>query len=95
MKHIKELTAQKKRHIVGQPGLRLKVCKSWGDPEGGQGVQTPLKNHKNIGFPSNNDPDPLNITKLPSQHSMVGHYRRARETPLQWCFAYGPMMAHF
>ena len=27
---------------------------------GGQGVRTtPLKNHKNIGFPSNIDPDPL------------------------------------
>ena len=25
----------------------------------------PLKNHKNIGFPSNIGPDPLNITKLP------------------------------
>ena len=39
----------------------------WGDPEGGQGVQTPLKNHKNIGILSNKGPDPLKITKLPSQ----------------------------
>ena len=39
---------------------------------GGQGVRTPLKNHKNIGFPSNIDPDPLKITKLPSQHLMLG-----------------------
>ena len=30
----------------------------------------PLKNHKNIGFLSNTGPDPLKITKLPSQHSM-------------------------
>ena len=37
---------------------------------GGQGVRTPLKNHKFIGFPSNTSPDPLKITKLPSQHSM-------------------------
>ena len=37
---------------------------------GGRGSVTPpsLKNHKNIGFPSNTDP--LKITKLPSQHSM-------------------------
>ena len=28
------------------------------DPEGG-GVRTSLKNHKNIGFPSNTGPDPL------------------------------------
>ena len=46
------------------------------------------ENHKNIGFPSNIDPDPLKITKLPSQHSMVGHYR-------QWRFADGPMVVHF
>ena len=32
---------------------------------------------------------------LPSQHSMVGHYRHASETPFQWRFAGGPMMAHF
>ena len=30
----------------------------------------------------------LIITKLPSQHSMVGHYR-------QWRFADGPMVVHF
>ena len=60
----------------------------WADPEGGQGVRTPLKYHKNIGFPSNIDPDPLNITKLPGQHPLVGHYRQCR-------FADGPMVVHF
>ena len=30
-----------------------------GPEGGGQKVCTPLKNHKNIGFPSNIDPDPL------------------------------------
>ena len=34
---------------------------------GGTGGPDPLKNHKNIGFPSNIDPNPLKITKLPSQ----------------------------
>ena len=29
------------------------------DPEGGLGVRTPLKNHNNIGFLSNNGPNPL------------------------------------
>ena len=29
------------------------------DPEGEQGVQTPLENHKNVGFFSNTGPDPL------------------------------------
>ena len=38
------------------------------DPEGGTGVRDPPpppKNHKNIGFLSNTDADPLKITKLP------------------------------
>ena len=39
------------------------------DPEGEQGYP-PLKNHKTIVFPSNTGPDPLKITKLPSQHLM-------------------------
>ena len=59
---------------------------SWVDPEGWgggeQGVRTPLKNPKNIGFPSNIDPDPVKITKLPSQHSIVGHYRHANNVSL-------------
>ena len=71
--------------------------KTWVDPEGGQGVRTPPPPEKSqtIGFPSNIDPDPLNITKLPSQHSLVDHYRHARETPFQSRIAGGPMMAHF
>ena len=56
---------------------------------GGQGVRiTP----ENIGFLSNTGPDPLKITKLPSQHSMLGHHRHASETPFKWRFAGGPMM---
>ena len=52
----------------------------WADPEGeGTGDPPPWKIKKNIGFPSNIDPDP---TKLPSQDSMVGHYRHASATPL-------------
>ena len=60
---------------------------------GGPGPLPPLKNHKNIGFLSNTGPDHLKITKLPSQHSMLGHHRNASETPFKWCFAGGPMMA--
>ena len=33
------------------------------DPEGGQGIRTPLKNHKYIGFLSNTGPDPLESHK--------------------------------
>ena len=37
----------------------------------GSGPPLPLKNLENIGFLSNTGPDPLNITKLPSQLSML------------------------
>ena len=60
-----------------------------GDPD------PPLQYHKNIGFLSNIDPDPLKIAKLPSQHSMVGHYRHASEMPLEWRFDGVPIMSHF
>ena len=30
---------------------------------------------------------PRKIIKLPSQHSMLGHYQSASETPFKWCFA--------
>ena len=62
---------------------------------GGQGVRTPLENYKNIGFLSNTGPDPLRITKLPSQYSMLGHHRPASEMPFKWRFAGGPFMAKF
>ena len=61
------------------------------DPEGGQGVRTPLKNHKFIGLPSNNGPDPLRNHKA----TMLGHHRHASETPFKWRFAGGPMMSRF
>ena len=51
-----------------------------GSREGGQGVRTPPEKYQNKGFLSNTGPDPLKITKLPSQHSMLGHYRHASET---------------
>ena len=44
---------------------------------------TPLENHKNIGFLSDTGPDPMKITKLSSQHSTLGHHRRASATPFK------------
>ena len=71
---------------------------AWVDPEGGgggQGSGAPApKNHKHIGFLSITGPDPLKITKLQSQHSMLGHHRHASKTPFKWRFARVPMMAH-
>ena len=43
----------------------------------------PLKNHKNIQLLSNTGPDPLEFSKLPSQHSTSGHHRHASETPFK------------
>ena len=53
-----------------------------------QGVRTPLKNHKIIGFLSNTGPDPLK----PSQYSMLSHQPhaswRADDDPLRVVFRY-------
>ena len=75
--------------------LTLYMGGSRGGGELTGGPDPPLKNHKNIGFPNNIDLDTLKFTKLPSLHSIVGHYRHASEAPVQWRFAGGPMMAHF
>ena len=56
----------------------------------GRKSRTPLKS-QNRGFLSNTDP--LKITKLPSQHSMLGHHRHASKMPFKWRFAGGPRMA--
>ena len=66
---------------------------SQADPEGGgegggRGPDPPLPHEKSQEYPLKN-------AKLPSQCSMVGHYRQASETPFQWSLAGGPMMAHF
>ena len=53
--------------------------------QGGQGVRTPLKKSQNIEFLSNRNtgPDSLKFSKLPSQHSTLGHHRHASETPFK------------
>ena len=66
--------------------------KTCADPEG-TGGPDPLENYSNIGFLSNTGTDPLKITKLPIQHSMLGHHRPASETPFKWHLAGGPFIA--
>ena len=73
-----------KEHFMG--GSRRGFGRGSGTP--------PMKNHKIIRFLCNTGPDSLKITKLPSQHSMVGHPRPARETPIKRRFAGEPMMTH-
>ena len=59
------------------------------------GSGTPLKNHKAKVFLSNSGPNPIKITKLSSQQSMLAHHQRASEMPYKWRFTGGLMMAHF
>ena len=40
----------------------------------------PMKNHKNIEFLSNPGRDSQEFSKLPTQHSTLGHHRHASET---------------
>ena len=53
----------------------------------------PLKNHKNIGFLAIQVLLLRKVTKLPSQHSMLGHHRPASETLFKLRFVWGQMMA--
>ena len=49
----------------------ISTCADPKGVDGGGGVQGPWEiEYKNIGFLSNNGPDPLKITKLPIQHSL-------------------------
>ena len=45
------------------------------DLEGGGTEDLALEKSRNIGFLSNTGLDPLKITKLPNQSSMLGHQR--------------------
>ena len=64
--------------------------------EGGgrTGGLDPPGNYKKVGFHSNTGPDPLKITKLPIQHSMLGHQLPASKMPFKWHFPGRPFMAH-
>ena len=66
---------------------------------GGQGSGTLLENYKNIGFLSNTGPFPLKITKLPIQHSMLGHHRPRQRNAIQMAFCWravkGPLIVVF
>ena len=70
-----------------------------GVSRGGQGVRTPLKNHKNKGFHNMLVRIYWKITRLPSQHSMLGHHRLDSEMPFHMTFRWrgdgGPLLVVF
>ena len=71
----------------------------WADPEGGQGVGTPLENHKNIGFLSNTGPDSFKNHKATKPAFNVGlslaRQRNAIEMAFRWRADDGPLIVVF
>ena len=81
-------------HVCGKSFVlvRLSVCAKFHknyrpecvDPEGDWGSEPPpLENHQAIGFLTITGPDPMEnwkSTKLPSQHSMLGHHLPVSKT---------------
>ena len=89
--HIKPIKPKKNRphktrktRRVGLYDKTRVLCQPWG--RGGPNTPPPRKITKNAGFYSNTGPDPLKITKLRSQQSMLGHHRHSSETPYIWRF---------
>ena len=69
------------------------------DPEGGQGVQTPLKNHKNIRFICNTGQDALKIQKATKSVFNVWPFSTCERNTIYMVFLWqvilGPRMARF
>ena len=55
---------------------------------------TPPEKSQNIGFLSNSGPDPLKNYKATEPAFNSPDHQHASETPFEWHFAGGPMMAH-
>ena len=69
---------------------------SWADPVGGQGVQNTPENPKYRVSLQYWSESPEKITKLPSQHSMFGHYQpTSDEMAFRWWADDGPFIAVF
>ena len=77
-------------YVIGPAHEILNVKHTRIQRGGGQRVRTPPPpppppiNHKAIGFLCNTGSEPWKITKLPNQHSILGHHRLASETPFKW-----------
>ena len=54
-----------------------------------------MENRKAVAFFRNTGMDPLENHKGTQQVFIVGHHQPANETPCEWCFAGGPVIARF
>ena len=81
-----EHTGYRNFYTEAKPSVGYKLTYAYPPPP------PPPKNHKNIWFLSETGSDPLKITNLSSQHSMLGHHRHASETPFICRFAGGPVV---
>ena len=82
-------------HFRQVPSFR---CMSWADPEGGQGVRTPLKNHKNIGFPSkywSGSPKNHKATKPAFNGGPSTRQQNAISKAFRWWADGGPFLVAF
>ena len=58
--------------------------KTWADPGGDMGSRSPLKNLKNIGFPSNIDLDPYNYHKATKPAINGGSLSARKQNAFRW-----------
>ena len=70
---------------------------TFADPEGGTlgGLDTPLENHKAIGFLSNTGPESLENHKATKPAFNIGPSLALQRIAIKWCFAGGLMTARF
>ena len=80
-----------------EPALDSSVLTACANLEGGRGSEhppPPEKSKINRVF-SNTCPDPLEITKLPSQNSMLGHFAGGPIMAFRWPADHGPLILAF
>ena len=83
----------------GQGSGKCHARIQWGETGSGPPPPPPPEKSQNIGFLAILVWTPRKNTKLPNQHSMLGHHRHASETPIKMAFRWrandGPLMLVF
>ena len=81
---LRNITFRPAHDICTYHIIELQMPRRMCGSRGGPGVRTLPEKSQNIGFLINTGPDPLKITKLPIQHSMLDNQQPASETPFKW-----------